>query len=189
MVVDVLEDGDALGSGQHLGGVGQRPPVGGGQDAPVDGEAGHRPQRRLVGHQHRSVEAAELARQRLEADGIDEDRPEPPARRQQPREGVGALGHEEAGVAVVRSLHQPPGPGVVQLAVVVDPPVVGIGDGDGLHPAALDDPERFGGVALAPAEGPDHGGVAVADAGHLDQGGDDQAGGGGRTAAAGRRRD
>src|SRR5207248_10014079 len=37
-----------------------------------------------------------------------------------------------------------------------------------------------GAVPLPAGQGPDDGGVAVADPGHLDQGGDDEAGGGGR---------
>ena len=59
---------------------------------------------------------------------------------------------------------------------VVDPPVGGICDGDGFH-LSSEDAQRADGVALAPGEGAQDGGVAVTDPGHLHQSGDGQPGG------------
>ena len=131
MVVDVLQHGHPAGPGQHGAGIGQRPAVGGGQDPPVDGEAGHRPQDGLVGQQDRGLETGQLGAEGVQPDAVDEDRADPPAGRQQPPQGVGALGHEEPVVAVAAGLHPPPGPGVVELPVVVDPGVARVGDRDG----------------------------------------------------------
>ena len=70
---------------------------------------------------------------RLESDPVDEDGPDPPAGSEEPLQRVGALGHEEAVVAVCGSFHAPAGPGVVELPVVVDPTVARVADRDGLH--------------------------------------------------------
>ena len=72
VVVDVLEDGDPPGAGQHVRRVrhGHRSAA---ARTPGDREARHRPQRRLVGQEHRRLEPGQPVAERLEPDPVDED--------------------------------------------------------------------------------------------------------------------
>src|SRR6266540_3059208 len=143
VVVDVFEDRHPGGRGEHGTRVGQRPAVERREDAPVDVEPGGLRQHLLGGGVERGVDVGYL----VDPLGVDEQRAGAVPGPQRPAQHQLTFGDEQP----VRRL--PPGAQlhVGQRAVVGEPLVVRVGDGDGGgHPAIVTGcPPRLRGQACS----------------------------------------
>ena len=124
MVVHPFDDRDPRRGVEHRVEVGQGPAVDGGDRAAMEVEADDSPEHRFVGDVDGTWECREHLGQRPLLLGRHQDGAEPPAGPGHVDDHVRALRHEEAGCR----LHALAELGIVQVDVVGDPGILGIGD-------------------------------------------------------------